>query len=121
MKIKLGTYLAALSRKNLPKSKQGDAAYKLNKLDMLEVTLFSTYTLSARAFCTVILNSTSHNLFFSHCNTVGFNLKRTGLGFIKQLKIKLAPAVAQSSHRYASLVKFSGQKITNNEINLLLQ
>lgn len=55
MKIKLGIYLAA---KNLPESKQEDAAYELNKLDMLEVTLFSTYTLAARALRTVILNST---------------------------------------------------------------
>lgn len=88
MKIKLGTNLAALLRKNLPESKQEDAAYKLNKLDMLEVTLFSTYTLAARAFRTVILNSTSHYLFFSHCNIVCFTLKRTGLAFIKQLKVK---------------------------------
>lgn len=68
-KMKIGTYLAALSHKILPESKQGDAAYKLNKLDMLGVTLFSRYTLTARAFCTTILNSTLRYLFFSHCNT----------------------------------------------------
>lgn len=43
MKMKIGTYLAALLRKILPESKQGDAAYKLNKLDMLGMTLFSTH------------------------------------------------------------------------------
>lgn len=89
MKIKFGTYLAALLRKNLPESKQEDAAYELNKLDMLEVTLFSTYTLAARAFRTVILNSTSHYLFLFHTATLlSFTLKWTGLAFIKQLNVK---------------------------------
>lgn len=42
-----------------------------SKLDMLEVTLFSTYTFAARALCTLILNSTLRHfvLFFTlqHC------------------------------------------------------
>lgn len=86
MKMKIGTYLAALLRKILPESKQGDAAYKLNKLDMLGVTLFSRYTLTARAFCTTILNSTLRYLFFSHCNITVSTFMRRGLAFIKQLK-----------------------------------
>lgn len=79
MKMKIGTYLAALLRKILPESKQGDAAYKLNKLDMLGVTLFSRYTLTARAFCTTILNSTLSYLFFSHCNITVSTLWGEGL------------------------------------------
>lgn len=44
MKIKFGTNLAALLRKNLQESKQEDAAYQLNKLDMLEVTIQYIHT-----------------------------------------------------------------------------